>query len=399
MKKALLVHPLRHHSYYSLKGMQNYIQNGYGFYGYYNKNDFIDLSVKLICASKLQGYSADFLDNKFIITNSKCKIGFLMAKSNPKYINEYLEFFDRNAAKKVKEYQILHVLQDYCNSTIREAIKSGIPYVYEQIQPFDFAQIECLKREIEIAGFPKSYIENRFPKEKTEKQLENLEYATAIIAASATTEKSLVGYTNKPIYTFPYGASFSGISKVNYIRRNKQESKTLQALYVGSISLIKGVHYLISLAKKLESVPIHFTFVGNPVVEEDQRLVKEILKLKNSTYIKEIPHTQIGTVYQKNDVFLFQGLCEGFGMVTLEAMAYGLPCLVSVGGRGVVENGVTGYINCNGDVESLVNNLLQLYNDREKLYEMGSTAIKAVKKYSWEKFSNNIANTYKSVFH
>lgn len=399
MERVLLVHPLRHHSYYSLKGIQNYTQHGYGFYGYYNKHDLLDLIVKNTSyASKLQGYSADFLENKLIITELSCKINFLLAKQNSKYMKDYLNYFDKRAAKKIKNYQVLHVLQDYCNITIREAIKNGIPYIYEQIQPLDFSQIECLKKEVDIVGFPKSYIQNRFPKEKIEKQLENLENATAIIAASEETEKSLVGYTNKPVYTFPYGASANFIYSTNYLNKNKQDDKILQALYVGSISLIKGVHYLIILAEKLKNMPIHFTFVGNPVVEEDQRLVNRILELKNCTYIKSIPHVRIVSLYQKNDVFLFQGLCEGFGMVTLEAMANGLPCLVSVGGRGVVEDGVNGYINPNGDVESLANNLLQLYNDHEKLIKMRIAAIETVKNYSWKRFSDNITNTYKKCF-
>lgn len=398
MERVLLVHPLRHHSYYSLKGLQNYTQDGYGFYGYYNKHDVLDLIVKNTSyASKLQGYSADFLEDKSIITDLSCKFNFLLAKYNSKYMKDYLDYFDRKAAKKIKDYQVLHVLQDYCNITIREAKKNGIPYIYEQIQPFDIAQIECLKKEIEIVGFPETYIHNRFPKEKIEKQIENLESATAIIAASEETEKSLVGYTNKPVYTFPYGASIK-IYDTNNFYKNKQDVKILKALYVGSISLIKGVHYLINLAEKLKNMPIHFTFVGNPVVEEDQRLVNKILELKNCTYIKSIPHVKIVSLYQKNDVFLFQGLCEGFGMVTLEAMANGLPCLVSVGGRGVVEEGVTGYINRNGDVESLANNLVQLYSDHEKLNKMRIAAIETVKKYSWKKFSDNIACTYKKSF-
>ena len=132
---------------------------------------------------------------------------------------------------------------------------------------------------------------------------------------------------------------------------------------------------------------------------EDNRLVEMIEKLSNCTYIKSIPHTEMNSLYKEHDIFVFQGLCEGFGMVTLEAMANGLPCMVSTGGRGIITDGKDGFINDNGDVEKLTENLRELLRDRDKLILMGMEAKKSAQLCTWEGFSNNIANVYRNSFH
>lgn len=399
MKKVLLVHPLRHHAYHSLKGIVDYSAYSKGFFGYYNKGDLLDVFVnKSPFSVKLSGYSADDYLSKSIITDPNCKIRFLIAKGNGKFMGAYLKYFDEIASKEVRKYDTIHVLQDYCNSTIRSAISQGIPYVYEQIQPFDYAQIEYLEAEIEKVGFPKSYINNRFPQQKIERQLENLEHATAVVSASKATELSIKKYVNNPIFTFPYGANVNIIeSKEVDIVTPKHASNRLKVLYVGNISLIKGVHYIIDAAVKLSSYPIDFTFVGKPASAEDLKLVNKIKKMGNCTYIESIPHAEINYIYQHNDVFIFQGLCEGFGMVSLEAMSNGLPCIVSEGGCGIIKDSVSGFINKNGDVESIINRLIIFLENRDLLCSMSINAINEASKCTWDVFSANITRVYQEM--
>ncbi len=255
MKKVLLVHPYKHHSYYSFLGIRAFSSDSKAFYGYYNKGDFWDKIVsKTSFQPKLCGYSLENIEDRAIITETKIKCEFLLAKFCSKYTDNYLKSFDRAASGYVLKTDILHVLQDYCNITIRKAYKQNIPVVYEQIQPFDDEQAIWLKREVENAGFPNTYVSNRFPQWKLEAQRENLEMATAIIAASKTTEKSLKSVTSKKIYTFPYGADVSICDEMQMqnINNRRLTAKKIKVLYIGAINLLKGVRYVIQAAKKLE---------------------------------------------------------------------------------------------------------------------------------------------------
>lgn len=401
MKKIILAHPYRHHSYYTLAGIQNYSKTAYGCYGYYKCDDIIDRIVeKSTFSSKLKGYRSSLIDETRIILNPMIKIDFLLAKAEKKYATSYLRKFDLFAKKKVKDFDFLHVLQDYCNETIREAYRLNMPIIYEQIQPFDLAQVEWITREVEEAGFQKSYIGNRFPQKKLEMQFENLEMSTAIVCASMATKNSLKGITDKPVYTFPYGADLLSCDKQKLAEINLRRSvaKQIKVLYVGTINLIKGVRYIIAAARKLEKEPIEFTFVGKTFLDEDKKLIEDIRSLNNCNYINNVPHSEINALYQSHDIFVFQGLCEGFGMVTLEAMSNGLPCVVSEGGCGIVTDGEDGFINPNCDTESIVNNLMKLCSDRELLIRMGTAAHNNVERYTWQRFSDSIENLYIDEF-
>lgn len=399
MKKILLAHPYRHHSYHSLIGIQMFSNEAYGCYGYYDRGDLIDKLVRISpLKANLLGYSNSTINNSKIIVRSDIKTQFLLAKANHSYENKYLENFEKFVISQMDGFEVLHVLQDYCNGAIREAHRRGLKVVYEQIQPFDHDQVKWLKHEVDAAGFSESYIKTRFPQFKIDQQLENLEMASVIISASKASEISLKPYTEKKIYTFPYGANIESCTDEIYqMAVDKQNANPkLKILYIGAINLIKGVRYIIEAAQKLVGEPFNFTFIGKPTYKEDISLIMQIESLPNCEYVESIPHTEIDKIYQLHDIFVFQGLCEGFGMVTLEAMSNGLPCLVSEGGCGIVTDGKDGYINKNCDTNALVGNLLTLSNNRNLLIEMGRNAKRSVLSCSWDSFSDNIAAVYRN---
>lgn len=399
--RVAVIHPLKHHVYYSMAGVMKSGAEVIGLFGYYDKNDFLDKIVrKTKWKKQIDGYKYERIST-CVKTNFFVKALFLLAKAKPKHFQKLYDWaFETWAIYNLKGVDCIHVLQDYENNVIRAAKKRNIKIVYEQIQPFDVAVVKCLKSEVKIAGFPISYIATRYSREKLDKQIENLKISDVIIAASKVTERSLSDYTDKKIYTFPYGAeqtvSFEKIGDDTIA--TKKAKKVLKVLCVSSISLIKGTQYVIRAAQILEEEAFEFVFVGKPNSTEDNRLVEMIREQKNCTYIQSVPHAEINGLYKEHDIFVFQGLCEGFGMVTLEAMANGLPCMVSTGGCGIITNGKDGFINDNGDVDKLIENLRLLMKNRDRLVQMGMEAKKSAQKCTWEGFSNNIANVYRNYF-
>lgn len=400
--KTALVHPYKHHAYHSLIGMQKYSADAIGFFGFYKKDDLIDKLLKHTSLnSKLSGYSNEILDGnkRNIKVKYSSKVEYLYAKSNPNYIDKYINNFQDWVISDTENIETIHVLQDYCNKVIRNAYDSGKKIIYEQIQPFDYTQKKILIEEVAEAKFSNSYVDLRFPEWKIEKQIENLEMASLVITASDISEISIKKLTDKKIVTFPYGASSNIISddifEMMSIRRKK--NKKINFLYVGAINLIKGVRYIIEAAKVLKNKDIHFTFLGRPSFEEDNKLIDQIKLLSNCTYIESVPHIEINKLYQSNDVFIFQGLCEGFGMVTLEAMSNGMPCIVSEGGKGVIKDKKSGFINSDMDVNAIVEAILIFVNNPDLITTMGDYAKNDVLNYTWDNFSNNIEKIYKDL--
>lgn len=392
--KVAVIHPLRHHVYHSMEGV---VQSGVdvvGLFGYFNRGDCID---KFLMRTKfrhlVEGWSYEPIA-KYVKTSLWVKILFLLYKKFPnKFENIYFKYFQKWCIKQLKDVDCIHVLQDYCNDVIRYAYSRGIKIVYEQIIPFYYG---CLLEEIENVGFDKSYINSRYSKDKLELQIENIKIASVIIGASFATEKTLKQISDRNIYIFPYGAQITCCND-EILAQNlwrKQNKEKLKILYIGAINLLKGVRYIIEAAELLVEKPFEFTFVGKPTSIEDTQMIEKIKSLPNCEYIESIPHSKINKIYQDNDIFVFQGICEGFGMVTLEAMANGLPCLVSIGGCGIVKNNVDGFINENRDVVKIVENLELLFSNRELLKELSINARNDALLCTWDDFSKNIADVY-----
>ena len=112
---------------------------------------------------------------------------------------------------------------------------------------------------------------------------------------------------------------------------------------------------------------------------------------KDVTYLDKVPSGQIGTCYRNATVFAMPTLREAFGLVFLEAMAYGLPC-VGTDVEAVPEiiiDGKTGYIVPPGDDETLADRLIQLLKDPELPRRMGQAGrARLQRNFTWQKVAD-----------
>lgn len=91
--------------------------------------------------------------------------------------------------------------------------------------------------------------------------------------------------------------------------------------------------------------------------------------------------------YRSADVFCFPTRYEPFGIVILEAMLFGLPCVATRTGAipEMVQDGETGYLVPTDDVEALTASLLLLLGDRDRAIRFGDAARKrADSDFTWE---------------
>lgn len=106
-----------------------------------------------------------------------------------------------------------------------------------------------------------------------------------------------------------------------------------------------------------------------------QKLTSE-LNLTNSVSFYE-PTNDIISKYQENSIFLMTSRFEGFGMVLIEAMANGLPCIAydcPCGPRGIITNNSDGFLIKNGNESDFIESTLYLMNNESKRIEMGKNA-------------------------
>jgi glycosyltransferase involved in cell wall biosynthesis len=78
-------------------------------------------------------------------------------------------------------------------------------------------------------------------------------------------------------------------------------------------------------------------------------------------------------VFEKADIFVLPSYSEGFSMAMLEAMAAGLPVIVTAVGAApeVIKNGVNGYVIKPGDLHALSHSLDSLVSNPPLRIDMG----------------------------
>ena len=118
-------------------------------------------------------------------------------------------------------------------------------------------------------------------------------------------------------------------------------------------------------------------------------LARELGVEQSIMFGEELYGSELIGAYQQSDIFFSSSVQEMFPLVVLEAMAAGLPEVVTnVGGsQDVIETGVNGFVVEPGDVGAMTEALCRLANDEGLRKSMGDVNRERSQYYSWEHVS------------
>lgn len=109
------------------------------------------------------------------------------------------------------------------------------------------------------------------------------------------------------------------------------------------------------------------------------------------------PTNEIENEYLNSSIFAFSSRFEGFGMVLIEAMSCGLPCVsfdCPCGPKDIISDGIDGLLVPTGDVIQMANKLSELMNNHDEIKRLSRGALVKAENYSIE----SISYTWKSLF-
>lgn len=173
--------------------------------------------------------------------------------------------------------------------------------------------------------------------------------------------------------------------------------------FVGRFVEAKGIFDLVSALATLaeDGVPVRALFVGSG--PDGARLEEAVRSrgLSGAVHIPgSLPHGRIGEAYGAMDVFCLPSHKEGIPVSMLEALALGIPAVVSsVGGiPEVVRDGVEGVLVSAGDVVRLADALVQLFRCPERRQAMGNAGRERIRReFHIERAADQWTELYREV--
>ena len=216
--------------------------------------------------------------------------------------------------------------------------------------------------------------------------------ADHILTISQLASDTLVahGIERERISVVPLGVSLGTFQP----KSNYRQSGPFRVLFVGNLSLAKGVDKLLEAFRELALPDAELVLVGSHA----ERTFLEGYEGLYS-HIPYLAHSELAAEYQRADVFVLPTLFDSWGLVVTEAMACGTPVIITenCGAKEVVSPD-RGWVVAAGDVEALKSAIWSAYENRQQLAQMGRNARAGVEGLDWDGYHKAVAERVSAVW-
>jgi glycosyltransferase involved in cell wall biosynthesis len=171
----------------------------------------------------------------------------------------------------------------------------------------------------------------------------------------------------------------------------------LRILFLGNVIYRKGLHTLLR-AVSGQQLAIRVDVVGGLKAEPQyaEKMQRFVAVHGLSSAVKfhgALDHEPLIEMYRQSHVMVVPSSYEGFGIVYLEGMGFGLPAIGTTAGaaREIITHGVDGYLIEPDDADTLANHIGGLGRNRELLVRLSLNAVERYKRQpSWEDTAGRI---------
>jgi len=191
---------------------------------------------------------------------------------------------------------------------------------------------------------------------------------------------------------------------VNFISDKFIKKDRFNLLFVGALDAahyFKGVEILLRAAAALDDCNFQLTIAGEGDKKSYYENLAESLKLGSKVkFVGKLSETDLIRAYQRADLLILPSVNgnEAFGIVLIEALAFGLPVMASnlPGVRGVFHDQAEGWLVEPGDRSDLVKKLRLFMSDKHISQGMSGRARQlAEDKYGSEMMAQKLKDLFK----
>ncbi|MBE0683912.1 MAG: glycosyltransferase family 4 protein [Anaerolineales bacterium] len=232
-----------------------------------------------------------------------------------------------------------------------------------------------------------------------------LQSVDGFIFNSQTTKhvvNSLIGSSKPDVVAYPPTDRFGdAISESEIEERGKK--KELHILFLGNVMGRKGLHTLLEVVKGLKSKVI-VDVVGSLTSEPEyaKQMQEYIAQNDLSSFVflhGSLNNEPLIEKFKQAHLLVVPSSYEGFGIVYLEGMGFGLPAIGTTAGAAgeVIRDGVDGFLIQLGDSHSLATKLQMINERRDVLLQMSLAArSRYLAQPKWNQTANQIREFLRS---
>lgn len=190
---------------------------------------------------------------------------------------------------------------------------------------------------------------------------------------------------------------------VPFKSESSSKLKKYNLVSIGRLSEEKGFSDLIELFSMLHdrNPKYKLKIIGDG---EQRKLLEEKInekKLSNNVEMCGYKNSdEINEILLNSSIYLMTSHTESFGIVLIEAMRCGVPCIIFDSAKGaceIVKNNYNGFIIKKRNMNKYVEAIIKLSNDRKMLKNMSKNAIKTASNFSTEKIEEQWLNLLENI--
>ena len=293
-------------------------------------------------------------------------------------------------ARQLRACDVFHCLSSFGRRTHRVAREQlGAVTVCDRGSSHIAYQDEILAEEHRFWGIPYRPIDRRI----VDWELEEYEACDLITVPSTFAYRSFIekGLPEAKLRKVPYGVDLCTF------RPTPKKDRIFRIIYVGALSLRKGVLYLLQAMQGLRLPQFEVWLIGAALREVRPLLAKYDGLFR---YFGPLPRTELYRYYSQASVFVLPSIEEGLALVQAQAMACGLPVIATTntGVEDLFNDGVEGFIVPIRDPEAIRQKVLHLYQHRDVRDDMAQAALTRVQTLrGWNNYGEQMLRAYEDA--
>jgi len=294
-------------------------------------------------------------------------------------------WFDRHVARTLPSCDAFCGLSGSGLHSGRVAQSRGAKYVCDRGSTHIRVQDRILREEYDRQGIRFSGIDPRV----IEREEAEYEAADLITIPSTFAMRTFVesGVFPQKLRLVPYGVDLR-----SFYSCAKRKENDFHILFVGGISVRKGIRYLAEAFHQLECKYKRLTLVGS-VSPEMKNLTTQMRDNPRISIMGHVQQYRLKEIMSTSHVMVLPSVEDGFGLVQAQAMACGCPVIASenTGAQDLFTDGKEGFIVPTRDSNAISSRLQQLSDDPELWRGMSEAALQRVKSLEgWEQYGETM---------